>query len=76
MKAYRDIRHTCIIEGDGKYLSIAAASILAKTYRDDYMENAHLKYPDYRMATGFFCLNHVHIMSPAMILAEQRSPDG
>lgn len=44
---YKDIPHQCIIKGDGKYLSIAAASILAKTYRDEFMENAALKFPDY-----------------------------
>jgi len=44
---YRSIPHECIIKGDGKYLSIAAASILAKTYRDDYMIKAHSKYPEY-----------------------------
>ncbi len=42
-----DIPHTCIIKGDGKYLSIAAASILAKTYRDDYMNELHKEYPFY-----------------------------
>jgi ribonuclease HII len=36
-----------LIKGDGKYLSIAAASVLAKTYRDEYMENLHLKFPHY-----------------------------
>jgi ribonuclease HII len=41
------IPHTCIVKGDGKYLSIAAASILAKTYRDDYMASLHTKYPCY-----------------------------
>jgi ribonuclease HII len=41
------IPHTCIIEGDGKYMSIAAASILAKTYRDDYMEQLHEQFPLY-----------------------------
>lgn len=41
------IPHTCIIEGDGKYLNIAAASILAKTYRDDYMDELHQKFPQY-----------------------------
>jgi ribonuclease HII len=46
-KPYNNIPHQCIIKGDGKYLSIAAASILAKTYRDDYMIAAHAKYPDY-----------------------------
>ena len=37
----------CIIKGDGKYLNIAAASVLAKTYRDDYMEKIHNEYPDF-----------------------------
>jgi ribonuclease HII len=41
------IPHTCIIKGDGKYLSIAAASILAKTYRDDYMNQLAEEYPQY-----------------------------
>ena len=44
---YPDIEHTCIIKGDGKYLSIAAASILAKTYRDDYTMKLHTEYPIY-----------------------------
>ena len=39
--------HTCIVKGDGKYLSIAAASILAKTYRDDYMNELAEEYPMY-----------------------------
>jgi ribonuclease HII len=46
-KAYPDIPHKCIVKGDGKYMSIAAASILAKTYRDDYMKKIHNEYPDY-----------------------------
>lgn len=46
-KPYKNIKHECIIKGDGKYLSIAAASILAKTYRDDFMKEAHKKYPNY-----------------------------
>jgi ribonuclease HII len=44
---FEKIPHTTIIEGDGKYLSIAAASILAKTYRDDYMDALHEKFPQY-----------------------------
>ena len=44
---YPGIPHKCIIKGDGKYLSIAAASILAKTYRDEYMENLHKIHPAY-----------------------------
>lgn len=44
---YPDIPNTCVVKGDGKYLSIAAASILAKTYRDDYMMQLHEEYPFY-----------------------------
>jgi ribonuclease HII len=44
---YRDIPHHCIIKGDGKYMSIAAASILAKTYRDDIMKMLHDDFPKY-----------------------------
>ena len=44
---YPDIPHTTIVKGDGKYLSIAAASILAKTYRDDYMNTLAEEYPVY-----------------------------
>lgn len=46
-KKHTSIPHTCIIKGDGKYLPIAAASVLAKTYRDDYMKGIHLEYPNY-----------------------------
>jgi len=46
-KPYQDIPHTCVVKGDGKYLSIAAASVLAKTYRDDFMLDLHKKYPVY-----------------------------
>lgn len=46
-KKYKEIPHTCIIKGDGKYMSIAAASILAKTYRDDYMDALHIQFPMY-----------------------------
>jgi ribonuclease HII len=46
-KQYHDKEHHCIIKGDAKYLNIAAASILAKTYRDEMMEGIHLQYPKY-----------------------------
>ncbi len=46
-KQHNTIPHTCIIEGDGKYMSIAAASILAKTYRDEYMNQLHEQFPLY-----------------------------
>lgn len=47
-KNYHEIPHQCIIKGDGKYLSIAAASILAKTYRDQYMNKIHQEFPMYQ----------------------------
>lgn len=46
-KPYRNLPYTTIVKGDGKYLSIAAASILAKTYRDDYMNKLAEEYPQY-----------------------------
>ena len=46
-KPYQELPHTTIVKGDGKYLSIAAASILAKTYRDDYMNQLAEEYPQY-----------------------------
>ena len=46
-KPYPDIPHTCVVKGDSKYEAIAAASILAKTYRDDYMNRLHEQYPMY-----------------------------
>ena len=45
--AYKDIPHTVVVKGDATYLSIAAASVLAKTYRDDYMKRLHEEYPMY-----------------------------
>lgn len=47
-KAYPEIPHACIVKGDGKYLNIAAASILAKTHRDAYMEQIAEEYPVYQ----------------------------
>ena len=46
-KAYPEIPHTCIVKGDGKYFSIAAASVLAKTFRDDLMQKLHKEFPHY-----------------------------
>ena len=45
--AYPKIPHYCIIQGDGEYASIAAASVLAKTYRDEYMQQLHKEFPVY-----------------------------
>ena len=59
-KKYKEINHTCIIKGDGKYLPIAAASILAKTYRDDFMLNLHNEYPAYGLDSnkGYPTIKH------------------
>lgn len=46
-KPYHDTPHTCIVKGDGKMMSIAAASILAKTHRDEFMARIHEKFPQY-----------------------------
>lgn len=47
-KPYRDISHACIVKGDGIYLSIAAASVLAKTHRDEFMISLHKDHPQYQ----------------------------
>jgi len=46
-KPFENLPHECIVKGDGKYLNIAAASVLAKTYRDDFMNSLHDKFPVY-----------------------------
>jgi ribonuclease HII len=57
---YPNLAHTCIIKGDAKYQSIAAASILAKTYRDEYMEQLDLEFPQYQWKKnkGYPTLTH------------------
>jgi ribonuclease HII len=86
-KKYQDIPHHCIIKGDGKFMSIAAASILAKTYRDDFMEKIDEEYPGYgwKVNKGYPTMAHrkairelgaspYHRMSFALLpLAEQLS---
>jgi ribonuclease HII len=59
-KPYQDIPHHCIIKGDGLFLSIAAASILAKTYRDEYMMKINEKHPEYgwKRNKGYPTLEH------------------
>jgi ribonuclease HII len=51
-KSYREVKHECIIKGDGKFLSIAAASVLAKTYRDELMQNLAAQFPGYYWETN------------------------
>lgn len=50
--AYQELPHQCIIKGDGQYLSIAAASILAKTYRDNFMQKLSIQFPGYGWETN------------------------
>lgn len=59
-KTYKNIPHECVIKGDGKYLNIAAASVLAKTYRDDFMKKLDLDHPQYqwRKNKGYPTLAH------------------
>lgn len=59
-KPFQNIKHQCIVKGDSKYLNIAAASILAKTYRDDFMKTAHANYPNYGWDTnmGYPTIKH------------------
>ncbi|HEY0742783.1 MAG TPA: ribonuclease HII [Chryseosolibacter sp.] len=59
-KPYKEIKHECIIKGDGKYLSIAAASVLAKTYRDDMMNSLAKQFTGYGWETnvGYPTLEH------------------
>ncbi len=52
-KPYGKVKHHCIIKGDAKYKCIAAASILAKTYRDDYMTSLNKKHPEYQWIQNF-----------------------
>lgn len=47
-KQYKNIPHKCFVKGDCKFLSVAAASVLAKTYRDEYMKTLHIQYPEYK----------------------------
>jgi ribonuclease HII len=57
---YKNMPHQCIVEGDAKYFSIAAASILAKTYRDDYMKQIASEHPEYDWHTnkGYPTIKH------------------
>lgn len=59
-KKYKEVPHTTVVKGDGKYASIAAASVLAKTYRDDYMAELHKEFPiyDWEHNKGYPTLKH------------------
>jgi ribonuclease HII len=59
-KPYKEVPHSCIVKGDGKYYSIAAASILAKTYRDDFMHAIAPDFPEYEWTSnkGYPTIKH------------------
>lgn len=73
-KPYQNIPFTCIVQGDAKYQSIAAASILAKTYRDDYMLALHKKFPHYGWAQnkGYPTAEHRAALVRHGIIGEHR----
>jgi ribonuclease HII len=80
--AYKKIPHTCIIKGDGKYAAIAAASILAKTMRDEYMLDLHQQFPHYGWNTnmGYPTVAHrdalrIHGFTPHHRMTFQCLPD-
>jgi ribonuclease HII len=64
-KAYKKVPHHCVVQGDGLYASIAAASVLAKTYRDEYMMQLHAQHPQYQWARnkGYGTREHQQALS-------------
>lgn len=86
-KKYKNIPHETIVKGDGKYLSIAAASVLAKTYRDDYMKKIHLEFSEYnwKQNKGYPTKEHrqairdhgatIHHRKTFRLLPQQLKPD-
>lgn len=73
-KQYESIPHETIIKGDGKYMSIAAASVLAKTYRDEYMEKIHQDFPEYnwKQNKGYPTKQHREIIQKIGITLHHR----
>ena len=70
----KKVAHQCIIEGDGKYLSIACASILAKTYRDEYMLALHEQFPHYgwKKNKGYATREHRYVIETSGICDHHR----
>ncbi len=73
-KPYKEIPHLCIVKGDSKYQNIAAASILAKTYRDEFMEDLHEKFPVYnwKKNKGYPTIEHRNAISEFGITEHHR----
>jgi len=80
-KEYQNISHSCIIKGDNKYISIAAASILAKTHRDDYLEdlinnNSELEKYNWRKNSAYGTKNHLKVIKEYGITSYHRKTFG
>lgn len=60
-RKYKNVKHVCVVDGDNSFVSIAAASILAKVYRDEYMTKMHSKYPVYGWDKNFGYGTTTHI---------------
>jgi len=77
-KPYKDVPHHTVVKGDGKYMAIAAASILAKTYRDDFMNELAEKYPEYdwKSNKGYPTKKHLEAIAEYGILPEHRKSYG
>jgi len=77
-KPFQNIPHLCVIGGDAKYQSIAAASILAKCYRDDYMRKLHVKYPSYGWIQnkGYPTADHIRTLIKNGATVEHRNTFG
>lgn len=72
--SFYDIPYTCVIKGDNEYLSIAAASIVAKVYRDEYMKELHKKYPSYGWDKnkGYGSKQHIDVIKEEGITQHHR----
>ena len=74
--AFKNIPHTCFVKGDGKFQNIAAASILAKTYRDDYMKKINFEFPKYQWDKnkGYPTISHRNAIKKTELLYTTELP--
>jgi len=72
--SFEDVPYTCIIKGDNEYLSIAAASIVAKVYRDEYMKSIHEQFPmyDWNKNKGYGSKKHIEVIKEEGITYHHR----
>lgn len=73
-ESFEDIPYTCVVKGDNEYMSIAAASIIAKVYRDEYMVKIHEKYPSYNWKSnkGYGSKEHINVIKEEGITYHHR----